>query len=54
MMWLALLGGVTKQFSSIFKKLTIAISKKMFTSAILSDLFFVKKREKKDCAVVEI
>ena len=45
-LWFALLGGVSKEFSAIFKKLTEAVSKKMFESSILSDLFFVKRREK--------
>lgn len=47
-MWFALLGGASKQFSTVFKRLTEAVSKKVFESSILSDLFFVKRREKKD------
>jgi hypothetical protein len=47
-MWFALLGGVTKGFNSYFRKMTTAVSKKLFEDAILTDLFFVKKRVNRD------
>jgi hypothetical protein len=46
--WFALLGGVTKVFVSYFRKMTTAVSKKLFENAILSDLFFVKRRNSED------
>ena len=47
-MWLALLGGVTKTFENFFKKITIAVSKKSMENALLTDLFYTKKRGKND------
>jgi len=51
--WFALLGGVTQVFRVYFKQITVAVTKKLFENAILSDLFFVKKRSGVDQEFLE-